>query len=109
MPKTLTEPQFWILAILEEGPRHGYQIIKRAAKLSDNAVRLATGTLYPALENLVSKGWIEPTDRVDPEAPNRRYYQLRESGHKALAEAIEAHKRALKAVGTSRARPQADG
>ena len=49
-------PTYFLLASLLDGPLHGYAIIKRAAELSGNQVRLATGTLYTALDRLMTDG-----------------------------------------------------
>src|ERR1700684_3360400 len=50
------EPTYFLLASLLDGPLHGYAIIQRAAELSDGRVRMATGTLYTALDRLTAEG-----------------------------------------------------
>ena len=50
----MREPTYFVLASLLRGPLHGYAIIKRAEQLSDGRVRLATGTLYTALDRLTT-------------------------------------------------------
>ncbi|MFF2409343.1 PadR family transcriptional regulator [Streptomyces sp. NPDC058092] len=43
---TLTEPQYFILAALMDGPLHGYGIIKATERATDGRLRIAVGTLY---------------------------------------------------------------
>ncbi len=53
------EPMYFVLAAILAGPLHGYAIIKRAGELSGGRVRLATGTLYMALDRLTAEGHVE--------------------------------------------------
>ena len=50
-------PSYFALATLIDGPLHGYAIVRRAAELSDGAVRLSTGTLYALLDRAIAEGW----------------------------------------------------
>ena len=62
-----------ILAVLAEGPLHGYGIIKEAGERSSGANRIETGTLYRALRRLTSEGLVVPTDRRPaPESDDER-------------------------------------
>ena len=54
----MREPTYFVLASLLRGPLHGYAIVKRAEQLSDGRVRLATGTLYTALDRLTADGHV---------------------------------------------------
>jgi PadR family transcriptional regulator, regulatory protein PadR len=76
---------YFVLAALQDGPRHGYGIIKRAAELSDGRVRLAAGTLYGALDRLTERGLIRPDQEEVVEGRTRRYYRLTDQGMEALA------------------------
>lgn len=64
----LTEAVFYILLSLCN-PQHGYGIMQQTEQMSNGRVRLAAGTLYGALSNLCSKGWIET---IPGEAESRR-------------------------------------
>lgn len=57
----LTEAVYYILLSLDV-PLHGYGIMQHTEKLSNGRVRLAAGTLYGALNSMLSKGWIEALD-----------------------------------------------
>jgi len=77
-------PTYFLLASLLDGPLHGYAIIKRAAELSGNQVRLATGTLYTALDRLMTDGYVRLVREEIVNGRARRTYGLTERGKAAL-------------------------
>lgn len=77
-------PTYFVLASLLDGPLHGYAIIKRAAELSGNRVRMATGTLYTALDRLTAEGYVRPVRQEIVNGRARRSYELTEAGAAAL-------------------------
>ena len=82
----LREPTFFILLSLSPGPKHGYAILKEVESLSEDRVKLSTGTLYGAIKRLLDRDWIS---RVDDPIPNgtdreRKSYSLTELGRRAL-------------------------
>ncbi|GIE85778.1 PadR family transcriptional regulator [Actinoplanes regularis] len=80
---------YFILAALQSGPRHGYAIIKQADELSQGRVRLATGTLYTALDRLTGEGLVQVVNEEVVNGRARRYYDLTPAGRAALhAEAV---------------------
>lgn len=90
-PPSLSLAVFHILLALAGGERHGYAIMKEAADQTDGRVRIAPGTLYRSIQNLLSAGWIEEAgERPDPtlDDERRRYYRLTRKGrHVAASEA----------------------
>jgi PadR family transcriptional regulator len=76
----ISEPSYFILAALLDGPLHGYGIIKKTAKLSDDRVRLAAGTLYGALDRLAEQGLVLADHQEVGEGRTRRYYRLTDHG-----------------------------
>jgi DNA-binding PadR family transcriptional regulator len=85
----MREPTYFVLASLLRGPLHGYAIIKRSEQLSDGRVRLATGTLYTALDRLTADGHVRLVSEETVGGRVRRTYGLTENGSTALrAEAI---------------------
>jgi PadR family transcriptional regulator PadR len=85
----MREPTYFILAALQDEPLHGYAIIKRADELSHGRVRLATGTLYTALDRLTGEEYIHIAKDEVINGRARRYYALTPSGRAALhAEAV---------------------
>lgn len=76
----LTETVYYILLALKE-PTHGYIIMQRVEKLSDGQVRLAAGTLYGAIENLLKKEFITSIPSSDA---RRKIYVISEKGKQIL-------------------------
>ncbi|WP_239096145.1 PadR family transcriptional regulator [Micromonospora lutea] len=80
----MTEPTFFVLTALLDGPRHGYGIVADVADLSQGRVRLKIGSLYGALDRLVGGGLIELDREEAWQGRLRRYYRLTERGRHAL-------------------------
>ncbi|MFG2243734.1 PadR family transcriptional regulator [Spirillospora sp. NPDC048823] len=80
----MSEPTYFVLAALLDGPVHGYGIIKRAHEQSGGRVRLAVGTLYGALDRLTSDGLIVVDREEAVQGRPRRYYRLTEDGRLAV-------------------------
>jgi DNA-binding PadR family transcriptional regulator len=112
----MREPTYFILASLLHGPLHGYAIMQRTTELSGGRVRLATGTLYTALDRLAAEGYVELVREEIVNGRARRSYGLTSSGAGALrteatrmaaaARLVTDRDRRLKAGGSARkARP----
>lgn len=85
----MREPTYFILAALQDEPRHGYAIITRVAELSGQRVTVSTGTLYQALDRLAREGLIEIVRDEVVNGRARRHYSLTPGGRSALeAEAV---------------------
>lgn len=76
----LTETTFYILLALFK-PAHGYVIMQKVEELSNNQVKIAAGTLYGALENLLKLNLIE---LVKTEDNRRKVYVITEKGREVL-------------------------
>lgn len=85
----MTEQALYILASLARGECHGYGIARDAQELSEGRVRLTAGTLYGALNRLVSDGLVEPAGEREVQGRRRRYYRLTGAGQVALADEVE--------------------
>ena len=70
-----------ILALLQEGPRNGYQIMSEIEERSGGAWRPSPGAVYPALQQLADEGLI-----VGEESGGRRTFRLTEDGRRYVAE-----------------------
>jgi DNA-binding PadR family transcriptional regulator len=86
-----------LLAILSEGPAHGYAVIESLRERSSGTFDLPEGTIYPALHRLESQGllhshWSEDAVR------RKRIYQLTPKGQQAFAKHQEEWKKFSKAV-----------
>ncbi len=73
-----------ILAVLDSGPGHGYEIASRIGEFGEGELRVSEGLLYPALHRLEQGGLLEATWVPQAGKPDRRVYRLTESGSKEL-------------------------
>ena len=74
-----------VLKTLETlGPMHGYGIAQRIQQVSEDALRLNQGTLYPALLRLEQRGWIRSEWGKSDNNRRARYYALTRAGRKQL-------------------------
>ena len=74
-----------ILALLEQEPRHGYDICKRIEAQSRGVVRVHAASLYPLLYRLEQRRWIEGRWVEKAGERRRRFYRLTAEGRKQLA------------------------
>jgi len=73
-----------VLSLLEDQPRHGYDISKLIEIRSGGALRFHVTSLYPLLHRLEEQGWIEGRWVEKAEQRRRRYYSLTAQGRKVL-------------------------
>ena len=68
---------------------HGYGIAQRIRQISEDALQLNQGTLYPALLRLQQRGWIQAEWGVSENNRKAKYYSLTNAGRQQLAEETE--------------------
>jgi PadR family transcriptional regulator len=73
-----------VLSLLEDQPRHGYDISKLIQIRSGGALRFHVTSLYPLLHRLERQGWIEGLWVEKAEQRRRRYYKLTQQGVQEL-------------------------
>jgi transcriptional regulator len=73
-----------ILRVLASGPLHGYAIALRIAQHSNDELSVEEGSLYPALQKLLLKGWVTAAPAVSESGRSVREYRLTASGKKQL-------------------------
>ena len=88
-----------ILKTLTLRPLHGYAIAQHIARSSEGVLQVEQGSLYPALERLLNKGWVTAKWRESPTKRQARYYTLTASGRKQLGEALSSYDRMALAIG----------
>ena len=88
-----------VLAVLGEGPRHGYAVIELLKERSNDLFDLPEGTVYPVLHRLEKAGLLV-SDWSNDGARPRRTYRLTDSGREALVEQRTAWERFSGAVGS---------
>lgn len=79
-----------ILAVLSDAPRHGYALAREVERLSDGALHLREGTLYPALRVLEQDGLILGTWEIQAKGADRKVYTLTETGRREKATRTQA-------------------
>jgi len=88
-----------VLTTLETmGPQHGYGIARRIEQVSNGAVELNQGTIYPALLRLEQKGWIDSEWGTSENNRRARFYAITRSGRRQLAKESELWARTVSMV-----------
>jgi len=82
-----------ILKSLALQPMHGWGIGLRIEQVSRGRLDVNQGSLYPALQRLEHRGWIESEWQNTENNRRARYYSLTKAGHKALGEEVDKWKR----------------
>ncbi len=73
-----------ILRVLAAGPLHGYAIAQRISQLSNDELSVEEGSLYPALQKLLLKGWVKAAPAISETGRSVREYTLTPGGRKQL-------------------------
>lgn len=87
-----------ILRVLHAGPLHGYAIAQRIAQLSRDELSVEEGSLYPALQKLLLKGWVTAAPAVSETGRSVREYRLTASGRKQLESERAEYRRVSRAI-----------
>jgi PadR family transcriptional regulator len=73
-----------VLRTLANGPMHGYAIARRIREASANGLDIQDGSLYPALNRMLVKGWLAAEWGVSENNRRARFYRLTRDGRKQL-------------------------
>ena len=87
-----------VLKTLSLEPMHGWGIGQRIQQISGGELEVNQGSLYPALQRLEQKEWIDSEWRVTDNNRRARYYRLTPLGRKALGAETESWRRLVVAV-----------
>jgi PadR family transcriptional regulator, regulatory protein PadR len=87
-----------ILKTLSLEPMHGWAITQRLEQLSREALRVGQGSLYPALQRLEEKGWVDSAWRATDQNRRAKYYELTPAGRRALGDEAESWHRYVEMV-----------
>lgn len=79
-------------------PMHGYGIAQRLRQISGDVFQIEEGTLYPALQKLLAKGWIAGEWKQTENNRRARYYKLTAAGRKQLKSEYADFERMLGAI-----------
>ena len=76
-----------VLRTLETmGPQHGFGLAKRIQQISEGALDLNQGTLYPALLRLEQRGWIRAKWGTSDNNRKARFYELTSAGRRRIGQ-----------------------
>ena len=88
-----------VLRVLTRQPLHGYAIAQRIHLLSAERLRVEEGSLYPALQKLLIKGWVKATWRESESGRQVREYRITASGRRQLDAEMTEYRRMAHAIG----------
>ena len=87
-----------ILRSLALGPNHAYGISQFLKQESGQEFMVDNGSLYPALQRLLQRNWIDGQWKTSPNARRARYYRLTPAGRKQLVAATSKWQRFVEAM-----------
>jgi transcriptional regulator len=96
-----------ILKAVSLGPLHGYGVLLRIGQISDGALSIEQGALYPALYRLERQGLLDTEWGVSDNNRRAKFYELTAAGRKRLREETESWNRLVSAMSAAlHARPR---
>lgn len=87
-----------ILRTLRGGPLHGYAIAKRIKAASEDGLDIEDGSLYPALNRMLVRGWLAAEWGTSENNRKARFYRLTPAGRKQLAHEADIFDRLVLAI-----------
>ncbi len=87
-----------ILRMVQDQPLHGYGIAQRIHQLSGEQLSVEEGSLYPALQKLLLKGWVKANWTTSETGREIREYRITASGRKQLEDELSEYRRMAKAI-----------
>src|SRR5260370_37497130 len=85
-------------ALAPGGELHGYEIANWIEQVSDEVLQVEEGSLYPALQRMLIKGWVTAKWGVTAGNRRARYYKLTKAGRKQLATELSQFQRVNHAI-----------
>ncbi len=80
------------------GEMHGYDIASTILRASEGVLQVEEGSLYPALQRMLLKGWVTSEWGVTAGNRRARFYQLTKLGHKQLETELAQYRRVNLAI-----------
>jgi PadR family transcriptional regulator PadR len=80
------------------GPMHGYGIAQHIQQLSQHVLQVEEGSLYPALQRMLIKGWVTAEWAQSENNRRARYYRLTPAGKKQMAVEMSEFERVMQAI-----------
>src|SRR5438876_8259991 len=89
-----------ILRVLANQPLHGYAIAQRIHQMSREELSVEEGSLYPALQKVLLKGWVKANWTMSESGREVREYRITAAGKKQLEAELAEYQRVTHAIGT---------
>jgi PadR family transcriptional regulator PadR len=80
------------------GEMHGYGIAQYILQISDEVLQVEEGSLYPALQRMLIKGWVVAEWKQSESNRRARFYRLTADGRKQLARELKEFERVMAAI-----------
>src|SRR5580698_615068 len=87
-----------VLRVLQSGSLHGYAIAQRIHVLSSEVLAVEEGSLYPALQKILLKGWVTAEWGISETNRKVRFYRLTGGGKKQLKADLQDYNRVNEAI-----------
>ena len=84
--------------LAHRGPMHGFQIADYIQHITEEILQVEEGSLYPALQRMLIKGWIEGEWSKTEENRRARYYRLTPAGRGQLERELARYNRVAQAI-----------
>ena len=87
-----------ILQTLRRREMHGFEIAEAIQQVSADVLQVEEGSLYPALQRMLAKGWLSGKWGKTSDNRRARYYTVTASGRKQLEREVESYRRVSVAI-----------
>lgn len=87
-----------VLRVLQHGSLHGYAIAQRIHQLSNDLLQVEEGSLYPALQRMLLKGWVQAEWGISETNRKVRFYRLTAAGRKQLQTEMNDYDRVTQGI-----------
>jgi PadR family transcriptional regulator PadR len=87
-----------LTTLSRDGERHGFEIVEAIERTSGNVLTVPEGSLYPALQRLLVRGWVSAKWGATEGNRRARYYRLTKGGRKQLEAQVSTFERIFAAI-----------
>ena len=87
-----------VLRVLQHDSLHGYAIAQRIHQLSNDLLQVEEGSLYPALQRMLLKGWVKAEWGISETNRKVRFYRLTLAGRKQLQSELSDYDRVTQGI-----------
>lgn len=84
--------------LARRGGMHGYGIAQHIQQISGDVLQVEEGSLYPALQRMLVKGWVTDEWKISENNRRARYYSLTSEGRKQLARELRQFQHVMTAI-----------